>query len=335
VFPEAAARRCETKLSARADLTQYGYSRFADDIERIRVVLGYKTLNIFASSYGTRAAVVFLRARPTSARTVFLGSVVPIDIAQPLPMARTAMRALDDLFVACAADSSCHSAFPQLQSEFGEISTRLSAGVEVTLPHTSDEAQLSRRRVIEWMRSLLYRPKSATALPWYIHQAFTGNWDPIVTDIITQSQQVDQEMSLGLFFAITCNEDIPFLDELSIVEQTRGNYLGDYRVRQQQAACRPWPRSALTAGYRLPVESSVPTLFVTGDADGGTPLWFTEHVARGFSASVVVIAHGQGHTEWSDCVGTLYQKLVESGSTRELAGATCPPVARPAFKTTP
>jgi pimeloyl-ACP methyl ester carboxylesterase len=335
VFPEATAEDCEAKLSAHADLTQYGYARFADDIERIRVVLGYKTLDIFAGSYGTRAAVVFLRAHPTSVRTLFLGSVVPIDIAQPLPMARTADHAIDDLITACTADASCHDAFPRFRSEFEDISTRLSAGVEVTLPNTSDKVRLSRGRVFEWMRSLLYRPKSATALPWDIHQAFAGNWTPIVTAILTESQQADQELSLGLFFAITCNEDIPFLEKHAILEQTRGTYLGDYRVRQQRAACQFWPRSALSAGYRDPVQSSVPTLFVTGDADGGTPVGFTEHVAPGFSASVTVIARGQGHTEWSDCVGKLYQRLVNSGSTRELAGATCPPVPRPAFKTTP
>jgi pimeloyl-ACP methyl ester carboxylesterase len=335
VFPAAAVKSCEATLGANADLTQYGYARFADDIERIRVILGYKTLDIFAGSYGTRAAVVFLRAHPTSARTAFLGSVVPIDIAQPLPMAQTAQKAFDELFTACAADTSCHGAFPQLRAEFEEIEARLSAGVEVTLPDSSSKARLSYGRVIEWMRSLLYRPKSAMAIPWYIHQAFAGNWDPIVSGILTQSQQVDEDLSLGLFFAITCNEDVPFLDGKAIVEQTRATYLGDYRVRQQQAACESWPRSPLPAGYRHPVRSSVPTLFVTGDTDGGTPVWFTEHVAPGFSASVKVIAHGQGHTEWSECVGRLYQRLVESGSTQELAGATCPPTARPAFKTTP
>jgi len=185
------------------------------------------------------------------------------------------------------------------------------------------------------MRSLLYRPKSAADFPWYVHQAYGGNWTPIVAAIVSQSRAVDQELSLGLLFAITCNEDIPFLDEHAITERSRGTYLGDYRVRQQQQACESWPRSVLPTGYREPVRSSVPTLFVSGDTDGGTPLSFMEHVAPGFSEGATVIARGQGHTEWSDCVGRLYQRLVEGGSTRELAGATCAPMPRPAFKTLP
>ena len=335
VFPAAAAERCETTLREQADLTQYGYARFADDLESIRIALGYNSLNIFAGSYGTRAAAVFLRAYPKSVRTAFLGSVVPIDIAQPLPMAQTAQNAIDGLFEACAADPSCHGAFPHLRAEFEEIEKQLTQGVEVTIPNQTGRFPLARGRVIEWMRSLLYRPKTASDIPWYIHQAHGGNWDPIVAAILSESRAVDQELSLGLLFAITCNEDIPFLDEHAITEKTQGTYLGDYRVRQQQAACESWPRSPLPAGYRDPVRSSVPTLFVSGDNDGGTPLSFMAHVAAGFSKGVEVIAHGQGHTEWSDCVGGLYQRLVESGSTRELAGATCAPMPRPAFKTTP
>jgi pimeloyl-ACP methyl ester carboxylesterase len=77
MFPPAAVSRCERELSARADLAQYGYLRFSGDLEQIRRALGYGSLNLFAGSYGTRAAVVYLRAYPESVRTVYLGSVVP------------------------------------------------------------------------------------------------------------------------------------------------------------------------------------------------------------------------------------------------------------------
>src|SRR5208282_1829519 len=115
VFPSAAVQRCEQKLAASADLTQYGYLNFASDLEQIRRALGFGPLNLFAGSYGTRAAVVYLRAYPESVRTVYLGSVVPIDVAQPLPMARTAQAALERTFDACARDVKCQRAFPKLR----------------------------------------------------------------------------------------------------------------------------------------------------------------------------------------------------------------------------
>src|SRR6202035_1866520 len=97
LFPRAAVNRCERQIRTRADLTQYGYLRFASDLEQVRRALGYGPLNLSAGSYGTRAAVVYLRAYPKSVRTAYLGSVVPIDVAQPLPMAKTAQAALESI----------------------------------------------------------------------------------------------------------------------------------------------------------------------------------------------------------------------------------------------
>ncbi|HEY2682702.1 MAG TPA: alpha/beta fold hydrolase [Steroidobacteraceae bacterium] len=335
VFPAERAARCEATLSRSADLTQYGYANFAQDLEAARKALGYDAFNISAGSYGTRAAQVFMRAYPKSVRTAFLGSVVPIDIAQPLPMAQTAQGALEQLFDACGQDPVCRGAFPNLRSEFAEVERHLTLGLEVSIPNHAGKAALSAGRVTEWMRSLLYRPRSAAVIPWYVQQAYGGNWAPIVAAILEETRQADRELSLGLLFAITCNEDIPFLDEAAITAKTIGTYLGDYRVREQQAACHAWPRSTLPEGYREAVHSSIPTLFVSGDADGGTPLSFMEHTAPGFSASARIVAKGQGHTEWSECVGKLYQRLVETGSARELVGAGCAPIPRPAFKITP
>ena len=332
VFPLAAVKTCERELRTHADLMQYGYLRFSSDLEQIRRALGYASLNLFAGSYGTRAAVVYLRAFPNSVRTAYLGSVVPIDVAQPLPMARTAQASLDDTLSACAADSACHNAFPNLNAEFQQVVARLASGVRVSLPGTADKAPLAQGRVAEWIRARLYRPKSAAVVPWLLHQAYLGNWKPIVEGILSDARDTDADISLGLLFAITCSEDLPFLDAKEILPQTRGTFLGDYRVRQQQAACKAWPKVSLPIGYRAAVHSSVPTMFVSGDADGGTPLWFMEHVAPEFTKHATIVAQGQGHTEWSDCISHLYDRFVIDGSVNEVVGASCVPIPRPSFK---
>jgi pimeloyl-ACP methyl ester carboxylesterase len=333
LFPLAAAERCMRRLRAHADLTQYGYLRFSSDLEQVRLALGYGSLNLFAISYGTRAAVVYLRAYPKSVRTVYLGSVVPIDVAQPLPMARTAQEALEGLLSACAADFACHGAFPNLSVEFDQVVARLTSGVRIAVPGSAGTVLLQRGRVAEWFRSRLYRPESAASLPWFIDQAYLGNWSPIVEGILAKSRDVDSDLSLGLLFAITCNEDVPFLDEQEIPLQTQGTFLGDYRVREQQAACKAWPKSSLPSDYRKPVHTSAPTMFVSGDTDGDTPLWFMRHAAPGFAEHIEIVARGQGHTEWSDCIAKLYQRFIDTGSTHELMGASCEPLSRPPFKT--
>jgi pimeloyl-ACP methyl ester carboxylesterase len=333
-FPPAAVSRCVRELEKTADLTRYTFHYFASDLEQVRRALGYGRLNLFAGSYGTRAAQAYLRQYPQSVRTAYLGSPVPIDAGGPLYFARTEQTALDHMFEHCAAEAACRTAFPNLRDEFQQLLRRLDAGeVRVPVPGAPDTVVLSRGRFAEWVRSQLYRPHVAAALPWLLHRAHAGDWSPVVDDMLSDARDAEQDLSFGLFFSITCNEDVAFLDEKDIIAATRDTFLGDYRVRQQQAACRVWAGAKLPKGDRQPVRSSSPTLFVTGDLDGGTPLWFTDQVAKGFSNHVTVVAHGQGHTEWNSCVAGKYELLVRSGSVRGLKSPSCPPIPLPPFKT--
>jgi pimeloyl-ACP methyl ester carboxylesterase len=331
-FPVAAVKRCAQRLGARADLTQYTFDRFADDLEQVRRQLGYGALNLYAGSYGTRAAQVYMRSFPASVRSAYLGSAVPLDAANPLPFAKTAETAIELLFASCSADAACHAAYPKLREEFHDIMLKLDSGtVRVAIPGRAQQATLYRGRVAEWLRSKLYRPKSATMLPWMIHRAHAGDWDALVKELLADARDTDPAFSFGLFLSITCSEDVAFIREQDIARETQGTFLGDYRVKQQQAACDQWPRTTLPKDYRAAVSSAVPTLFVSGEADGGTPLWYAEHVAAGFSNRLQVVVKGQGHTEWSDCLARLYQQFVRGGAVSGLNPA-CPEVPRPPFR---
>lgn len=333
-FPPAAVELCKRLLEPLADLSHYTFPYFSRDLEQVRVALGYGSLNLFSGSYGTRAAQAFIRQYPKSVRTVYLGSPVPIDAGGPLDFAKTSQIAFGHTLDNCERDTACHGAFPNIRKEFASIMERLDAGqVRVQSPGSKESVQLTRGRVVEWMRSALYRPRTAATLPWVIHHAFEGDWSPIVDGMLASLRGADKELSWGLFFSITCNEDMPFLAEQDIDSETKGTYLGAYRIRQQQAACKDWPKAKLPEGYRNPVHSDAPTLIVTGDLDGGTPLWFADRVAPGFSRHVTVVTHGQGHTEWNNCVAGLFERLVRSGSIDGLDGNSCPEIPIPPFKT--
>jgi pimeloyl-ACP methyl ester carboxylesterase len=332
-FPPAAVARCARELEQTADLTRYTFPYFASDLEQVRRALGYGRLNLFAGSYGTRAAQAYLRQYPQSVRTAYLGSPVPIDAGGPLDFARTEQTALDQMFERCAADAACHAAFPHLRDEFQRLVGRLDAGeVHVHVPGAPNPVPLSRGRVAEWVRSQLYRPHEAAALPWFLHRSYAGDWSPIVDNMLSHARDAEQDLAFGLFFSITCSEDVPFVNEKDVAAATRDTFLGDYRLRQQQGACRLWPRAKLPEGYRQPVRSSSPTLFVTGDLDGGSPLWFTDRVAQGFSNHVTIVVHGQGHTEWNECVARKHEQLVRSDSVRGLESPACPAIPLPPFK---
>jgi pimeloyl-ACP methyl ester carboxylesterase len=334
LFPPAAVERCAKELAMHADLTQYSYRRFADDLENVRRALGYGPLNLSAGSYGTRAAQVFVRTYPRSVRTMYLGSVVPIDIALPLPFAKAAQSMLERTFAACEADAACGSAFPRVRDEFSQMMEHLASGrVFVNVPGHAGTVALSQGRVAEWFRSLLYRPSSAARLPWLIDRASRGDWTPIAKGILGNARDADSDLSFGLLLSITCSDDVPFVREEEVEAATRNTFLGDWRLRQQQVACKVWPHAAVPVNYREPVHTQVSTMFVSGDSDGGTPVWFTEHAAPAFQNRVEVIMHNRGHTEWGTCIETLYQHFLNQGSAQGLDPSACAHLSRPPFKT--
>ena len=333
-FPVPAVEACASELSPKADLKQYTYAHFARDLEQVRKDLGYQELNLFSGSYGTRAAQVFVRAFPDSVRTVYFWSMVPIDVVTPMTMAQASQAAFESTFDACTADSACHAAFPNIAREFDQVVASLDSGsVRVAVTGAAEKVPLSRGRVVEWLRSQLYRPQTAAAVPWLIHRAHSGDWSPIVEGILEQARNIDSAYGLGLYFSITCAEDMVFAQEDDIASTSKGTALGDYRVRQQANACNHWPKAALPSGYRDSVRSAVPAMFSIGDLDAASPLWFQERSAAGFSNRVEFVVRGQGHTEWNDCLGQHYERFVETGSIRGIDPSTCNPMSRPPFKT--
>lgn len=333
VFPPAAVKRCVRALAAKADLSQYSLLHFARDIEAVRVALGYSSLNLLGFSYGTRASQVYLRAYPRSVRTASLGSMVPMDADVLLEFPGAAEATLNGTFDACDADAACRAAFPALRKEFAALIARIDGGdVVLTAPGSTEKVKLTRGRFGERLRGMLYSPESSAAVPWVLHQAYEGNWQPLVDGLFAFTRDMDKQLSMGLFFSITCSEDVAFLREADIRSRVTPSTFGDGRVRSQQAACRQWPRYRVPDGYRTPVRSDVPTFLVSNEFDPATPAKLAKHAAPNYAHRVEFLLRGQGHSGWTDCMSERYGRFVRQGSVEGIAD-DCPATPRPAFKT--
>ena len=64
MYPVDYVKNLRQTLEQRADLTQYTTTIAMDDLDDVRAWLGYDRINLFGLSYGTRAALVYLRQHP-------------------------------------------------------------------------------------------------------------------------------------------------------------------------------------------------------------------------------------------------------------------------------
>jgi pimeloyl-ACP methyl ester carboxylesterase len=338
--PSDGARACAERLRKTADLTQYTTDNAVDDVDEVRAALGYPQVDAVGGSYGTRVVLVYLRRHPDRVRAAILHGVAPTHDRSPLFFARSAQKALDGRVAECAADPACARAFPRFKEEVAEILARAErepVRVQLTDPKTGKirEIRLSRGGVAQAVRSMLYVPSDAADLPLRVHLAAQGDWRPLAETAVSYAQGLTSDISDGYFLSVTCAEDLPFIRDGEIPAAVAGTFLGDFRIRNQRAACAGWPAAKVPESFLAPVVSDVPSLVIAGELDPATPPEDGAEAARTLRHSRYVLVPGAGHglegLTGQECVNALWIKTIEDGSVDRLDTSCVAKMERPAF----
>lgn len=329
-----AARRCATVLGKDNDLSQYTTDAIVGDVEEVRAALAYGKANLVGASYGTRAVLVYLRRHPDSVRTAQLHSALPTDARVPLHLARHTQAGFDRVAAACAAEASCRAAFPDPRADLDSLLERL-ARKPVEVPVRDDEGKertmrLSRNGAIQTVRYLLYRPMGVSVLPLFLRRAASGDLAPLAQSAFDIAGAMSAGSSRGLYLAVTCSEDVAFVDRAEaerLAAGTAGTFVGDLRVRQQLAACADWPAAKIPPSFLEPVRSNVPALIYSGEYDPATPPEWAEQVAKTLPRSRILVVPGGSHVfyglEGRECLDRLGSELVIRGSAEGLDLEAC------------
>jgi len=325
-FDLEAARAALENLQPRADLTKYSTPIAMDDLNDVRRALGYGRINLMGGSYGTRAALVYMRRHPDTVRTAVLNGVAPIAFTNPLHHARGAQDALEMVFEEVENDPVSRKAFPDLRAEFDGIVARLAeapAKVTLTDARTGEviEVELSRDAFAEALRTMLYRTGTSRAVPYLIHRAADGDFEPFARTAIKSNRSIRRIIAFGMLLCVTCAEDVERIEPESIPRETEGTFTGDLRVRRQMAICEFWPKSELPDDFGEPVSVDVPTLVLSGSHDPVTPPRWGEETVRHLPNGrhiVVPGAHGVG----GPCVDDMIRQFLDAADV-EAIDASC------------
>lgn len=336
----AAVRHCRTVLEKDNDLTQYTTDAIVDDVDEVRAALGYGPANVMGASYGTRAALVFLRRHPESVRTVVISSVLPTSARVPTQLAEHTQAAFDRVVADCAAEAACHSAFPNPRADLDAVLARLAKEPAKVMVRDEDGQEqtlaLSKNGVVQTVRYLLYRPAGVRQIPLLLHRAAAGDLTPLGQTAYDIANALLASSPGGLYLSVTCAEDVAFIDRKEAERLAAGTFVGDFRLRQQLAACAEWPAAKLPASFLEPVRSDAPVLIVAGDNDPGTPLAWAEQVSRTLPKSRIFVVPGGTHTvyglEGVECIDRVTADFVNRGTTEGLDVEGCrKAIRRPPF----
>ncbi len=292
---EAEIRACIGRM--RTNFSAYTTANAARDIEQVRLALGYARINVWGGSYGTRLGQAYARAFPSRLRAMVLDGVAAPD--QVIPAGgRDSQAALDALFRQCAEDAACQRAFPALRAEFAGLVDRIAAG-KVTLaladPRTAEPVRLAMTsaRFLGTVHSILYSPADSRRLPFLIHSAARGRWEPFVARRnLAADFSAEGSNALVLHLAVICAEDLPRLTPA--LRAADASPLTAPMLERLPGLCRamkvaPVPLTA-------PAMIAAPVLMLSGKLDPVTPPRRAEaagkHMARAQHLVVANAGHG-------------------------------------------
>ena len=322
---------CLTEM--KADPQFYTTDIAIQDLEALRIYLGYKQLNLWGGSYGTRVALAFLKAYPKSVRTMILDGVAPATITLPLHVERDASRALERVFAACDAEPSCSNHYPNLRMYFDDLSARFEEPqmISVTDPVTGKELTFSAD--IDWLhaalRSPLYGRMTQRLVPFIIDQAYAGHYAPLLS-----VSALDGDINSAMFLSVICSEDVARISQADF-DQAQAQ---PYKLKSRQLnipiieACKLWPSRALPASYFEPVVSDKPVLVFSGASDPVTPPSWGDSILPGLLNSQHFVLEGFAHnTLGTHCTVEMITDFVETADFSALDSSCLSNIKRRPF----
>jgi pimeloyl-ACP methyl ester carboxylesterase len=297
------------------DLDAYTTLTAGADVADLRRTLGYKAVNLFGDSYGSRLALTVMRSFPTGVRSAVLDGPFPPTanlFSGRLPSAR---RAFDLLFRNCA-HSRCNRQYPHLEQEFYDEVARLDAR-PVTIVARSPVNGKRYRVLLDGSSFLgthvgflgllfyaMYDASLIPLLPKMISDAYDRQYH-LVSQIYRSVGFGFKNTSWGVYYATLCSEDAPYINRNAMEAGIRALPRPLQANLRTEAygrldVCKAMRVKSVDPQQREAVSSALPTLILQGEYDPITPpsngLSAAEHLSHSYTLLFPGVGHGARYT---------------------------------------
>ena len=328
---------CRAELSRRADLSLYTTTIAMADIDDVRAALGYDKIDLWGGSYGTRAALEYLRRYPAHVRSVVIDGVAPPSMALPLGFGRDAGASYEKMLVACEKEKTCNEQYPSLRAEVNAMLDELGkkprkVSIADALTGKVREMEISRDIVLISIFTSLYVPELSAMMPGLLMDARHGNFGPLLSQGSLFGDGGDDKMAYGMRLSVVCAEDLPRIGEDAAKAEAAHAPFGRLFIDEFRKGCENWPRGKVPDDFSNPVQSSVPALIFSGAQDPVTPPAQGEEVKKSLANSVHLVAPNIGHgISGHGCAPRLIKRFIESASVAGIDGECLHRLPRPLF----
>ncbi len=314
------AKLCREQLISEGfDLTAYNSTANAYDLEDLRLALGYDQWNLYGISYGTRTALYTMRLVPDGIRSVILDSALPPQVDRIGGDLTSTAASFSALFAACSADPACNRDYPNLETKLHEVIQRLDAE-PVKIAFTDDKTGEKKQvwvgsdAVITGLQEIMKRGYLLRMAPLIISRIHAGD-----RSLIENLYQGLVPTENPAYYNIVICHDTGSLFDKDTFAQELEKYpelKPRYAIYPDAFICPTWDAGQAGATQTAPVESTIPTLILTGgDFDSVTPPAYAELTAQTLSEGHLFVFPKYTHAvSFEDCPKSMVAAFLEDPS---------------------
>jgi pimeloyl-ACP methyl ester carboxylesterase len=315
---EMQACRIALQKLPHGDLRRYTTTIAMQDVDAVRQALGAAQVNLVGGSYGTRAALEYMRQFPQAVRRVVIDGVAPPDMVLPASFSTDGQQSFDAMLAACEADAACKTRYPALRADWAALLRSLPRSVTVAHPVTGrpEAFTLTRDMLLSMVRLPLYVPALASGLPLAVTEAAQGRLGPLLGLASGMFGRRSTALAAGMHYSVVCAEDLP---RLAKAGDAPGADFGRSAAEQYQQVCADWPRGEVPAAFYTLPPAPAATLLLSGGADPATPPRHGERVAKALGAKArhVVVAQAGHGVMAIGCMRDVVFRFIDAASDDE------------------
>jgi pimeloyl-ACP methyl ester carboxylesterase len=269
----------------------------ADDLEDLRKAIGAKKISLLGFSGGATLALATLRRHGSNLDRVVMAGIEGTAHMNKLP--GNIQKQLVKIDALVKADPKISKLVPDLLGLMKSVLDKFEkepVTIELTNSSTKQKFKVKiGKYVLQAITTyMIGTTDNISLLPVFYYALSKGD-----TSLLTQliDRQNRRSISDATAAMMDCSSGVSKQRQEQIRREAGETLLGDAINFPFPEGCDVWGNPDLGDSYRSQVNSTVPTLLISGALDGFTPVSNGEEVAKGLSNSVHVIIDGGGHED--------------------------------------
>jgi len=268
------------------NISRYNAVEVAKDVQDLRQLLGFKQIDLFGGSYGTRIEAAIQAHEPQGVRAVVQDSPWPPEADWTVGGPAMVSNSIDIVMAKCAVVAECAKRYPDLKAKLAVVAERWLAG-----PQTINGKTYTADDLGGWLMDASYF--TAGVLPRDLWKVIEGDVAP-VADFVESRDYYSE----GQFMTHLCKEEIPFENRADVAKGTQNDPIARLMVVSMQRihdVCKAIDVGPISKAEQEPVKTAIPTLFLAAEIDPGCPPELTKAAAKGYEGAQVVIVTNATH----------------------------------------